>query len=49
MKRTPQEILAFIAAAERLPDTPQKEIYVRFLFQQFQLRCEATVIKAVKK
>jgi hypothetical protein len=49
MKRTAQEILAFIAAAERLPNTPQKEIYVRFLVRQYELRCCATVIKAAKQ
>jgi hypothetical protein len=48
MKTTAQEILAFIAAAERLPNTPQKEIYVRFLVKQYELRCTATVIKATK-
>jgi len=48
-KTSTQEILAFIDAARRLPDTPQKEIYVKFLVKQYELRCEATVIKANNK
>jgi hypothetical protein len=46
MKTSPQEILAFIDAARRLPTGPKKELWVRWLCQQYQLRCEAEVIKA---
>jgi hypothetical protein len=41
-----QEILAFIAAAERFPPSPEKVLWVAFLIRQFELRCEATVIKS---
>ena len=47
-KTSTQEILAFIDAARRLPDNDKKEIYVRFLVKQYELRCQATVIKANK-
>lgn len=49
MKTTPQEILAFIDAARRMPDTPKKELWVKFLVKQYELRCNATVIKAKDK
>jgi hypothetical protein len=45
---THKDILSFIDAAKRLPDTPQKVIYVRWLVRQFELRCSADVIKANK-
>ncbi len=50
MRRTsPQEILAFIDAAKRMPAGPKKELWVRWLVKQFELRCEATVIPSDKK
>jgi len=50
MKQTsPQEILAFIAAARRMPAGPKKELWVRWLVRQFELRCTATVIPKDKK
>jgi hypothetical protein len=48
-KTSTQEILAFIDAARRLPDNDKKEIYVKFLVKQYELRCNATVIKANNK
>lgn len=45
MKTSPQEILAFIDAAKRLPTGPKKELWVSWLVGQYELRCEATVIK----
>ena len=48
MKTSPQDILAFIDAAKRFPDGPQKELWVQFLTRQFELRCEATVIKGTQ-
>jgi hypothetical protein len=44
-KTSPQEILAFLDAAKRLPDNPKKELWVKFLVRQFELTCEATVIR----
>lgn len=41
-----EEILAFIDAARRLPNNPKKELWVNWLVQQYELRCEATVIKS---
>ena len=46
MKTTAHEILAFIEAAQRLPNNQKKELWVNFLVKQFELRCQATVIKA---
>jgi hypothetical protein len=43
-----RDILAFIDSARRLPATPQKEIYVRWLVKQYELCCTATVVKANK-
>jgi hypothetical protein len=45
MKTSPQEILAFIDAAKRLPNNPKKELWVNWLVTQYQLRCDVTVIK----
>lgn len=42
----PNEILAFIDAARRLPDGEKKQLWVKFLVRQFELSCSATVIKA---
>lgn len=44
-KTSPQEILAFIDASRRLPNTAEKTIYVNFLVKQYELSCEARVIK----
>lgn len=44
--RRPEEILAFIAAAERFPETPEKLAWVRWLDKQFTMTCTAEVIKA---
>lgn len=47
MKQRPaQEILAFIEAAGRMPNSAKKELWVSWLVKQFELRCEATVISA---
>jgi hypothetical protein len=47
MKRTTaQEVLAFIDAARRLPNSTEKETYVNFLVSQYELRCSVTVIHA---
>lgn len=46
MKYTTQDVLAFIAAAERFPNSKEKEIYVSWLATQFELTCEAEVIKS---
>jgi len=45
MKTSPQEILAFIDAAQRLPAGPKKELWVSWLVKQYELTCTATVIK----
>lgn len=45
MKTTAREILSFIDAAKRFPNGPKKELWVRWLVGQYELRCEATVIK----
>jgi hypothetical protein len=39
-KTTPQEILAYIAAAKRMPDTPLKEIWVAWLVTQYEQAVE---------
>jgi hypothetical protein len=44
-KTSTQEILAFIDAARRLPNDDKKELWVKFLVRQYELSCEATVIK----
>jgi hypothetical protein len=50
MRQTsPQEILAFIDAAKRMPNGPKKELWVRWLVGQYELHCEATVIPSDKK
>jgi hypothetical protein len=41
-KTTPQEILAFISAARRMPDNELKEIWVRWLVQQYEQAVERT-------
>lgn len=45
-KTSPEEILAFIDAAKRMPNGPKKELWVNWLVKQFTLRCEGTVIKS---
>lgn len=35
---TPEEILAFIDAAKRFPDTPKKELWVSWLVKQYEAR-----------
>ena len=46
--RPAQEILAFIDSARRMKPSAKKELWVRWLVRQFELRCEATVIPADK-
>ena len=46
--RRPEEILAFIDSAKRMHPGPKKELWVRWLVRQFELRCEATVLPADK-
>lgn len=48
MATTKQEILAFIDAAKRFPNGEKKELWVKFLVKQYELRCEATVTKGNK-
>jgi Mor family transcriptional regulator len=49
MKTSTQEILAFIDAAKRLPNDEKKTLWVRWLVNQYELRCQATVIKGKQR
>lgn len=37
-KTSPEEILAFIDAAQRFPDGPKKELWVSWLIKQYECR-----------
>lgn len=43
-KTPPNEILAFISAANRLPNNYKKELWVKFLVKEFELACTASTI-----